>query len=153
MVLKPKEIPKNKESPLASSALPSDLLLPFKNRTESISKSDFDKPKSLANVINNASLNEEESLTDDANLSGDANSEELSLSSVSGSKSEINSEELSLNGIASKSEINSEELSQKKSVFKSESSLNDCSFSIDLKSEAPSPQEQPDCEKVVKSPT
>ena len=137
MVLKPKEIPKNKESPLASSALPSDLLLPFKNRTESISKSDFDKPKSLANVINNASLNEEESLTDDANLSGDANSEELSLSSVSGSKSEINSEELS----------------EKKSVFKSESSLNDCSFSIDLKSEAPSPQEQPDCEKVVKSPT
>ena len=138
MVLKPKEIPQN------SSALSRDLPPPH-----CISKSDIDKLKNSADENDDANLNEEQCSTDDANLSDDANSEELSLTSVDGSTSEINAEELSLKRIVFKSESNSVELPENKSVSKSESSLNDCSFSFDLESEALSPQEQADCEKVV----
>ena len=127
MVLKPNEIPQKKESPFASAP---DLPPPFKNSTDS--KPEIDKLEGSANGTNDASLNEEESLTDDANLTDDTNSEELSLTRTA-NKSEKNSEELSLNRVASKSE----------------SSLNDCSFSFDLESEAPSPTEQADCAKVL----
>ena len=144
MVLKPKEIPKNQESPLASDPL-QDLVPPFKNGNDCISKSDpgnCEKPKSLANLTNDTNQNRvKENSTDDANLSYNTKSEELSLNSNSGSKSLSNFEEISENRSLSKSDS------------KSESSLNDLSFSFDLETDTPPLTrltEQEDSAKVLR---
>ena len=144
MVLKPKGIPKNQESPLASDPL-QDLVPPFKNGNDCISKSDLgncEKPKSLANLTNDTNQNRvKENSTDDANLSYNTKSEELSLNSNSGSKSLSNSEEISENRSLSKSDS------------KSESSLNDLSFSFDLETDTPPLTrltEQEDSAKVLR---
>ena len=144
MVLKPKEIPTNQESPLASDPL-QDLVPPFKDGNDCISKSDLgncEKPKSLANLTNDTNQNRvKENSTDDANLSYNTKSEELSLNSNSGIKSLSNSEEISENRSLSKSDS------------KSESSLNDLSFSFDLETDTPPLTrltEQEDSAKVLR---
>ena len=160
MVLKPKEIPKNQESPLASDPL-QDLVPPFKDGNDCISKSDLgncEKPKSLANLTNDTNQNRvKENSTDDANLSYNTKSEELSLNSNSGSKSLSNSEEISENRSLSKSLSNFEEISENRSLSKSdsksESSLNDLSFSFDLETDTPPLTrltEQEDSAKVLR---
>ena len=160
MVLKPKEIPKNQESPLASDPL-QDLVPPFKNGNDCISKSDLgncEKPKSLANLTNDTNQNRvKENSTDDANLSYNTKSEELSLNSNSGSKSLSNSEEISENRSLSKILSNFEEISKNRSLSKSdsksESSLNDLNFSFDLETDTPPLTrltEQEDSAKVLR---